>query len=163
MIRQILKQVPLWIAGCAAAGSAAVYLPANLEPPEPIREFRGLWVATVKNIDWPSQPGLSSEQQKSELLALLDLAVLLKLNAVILQVRPGCDALYASTNEPWSEVLTGRMGAAPRPFYDPLSVAVEQAHQRGIELHAWFNPFRARYFKSISPVSANHVSKTRPQ
>ncbi len=163
MIRQIFKQVPLWIASCAAAGSAAVYLPANLEPPEPIREFRGLWVATVKNIDWPSRPGLSTEQQKSELLALLDLAVLLKLNAVILQVRPGCDALYASTNEPWSEVLTGRMGAAPRPFYDPLSFAVEQAHQRGIELHAWFNPFRAYVGAVRSAVSASHVSKRCPQ
>src|SRR5260370_17675827 len=109
MIRQIFKQVPVWIACCAAAGSAAVYLPANLEPPEPIREFRGLWVATVKNIDWPSQPGLSTEQQKSELLALLDLAVLLKLNAVILQVRPRCDALYPSTNEPCSQLLTRRI------------------------------------------------------
>src|SRR5260370_4021289 len=131
MIRQIFKQVPVWIACCAAAGSAAVYLPATLDPPEQIREFRGLWVATVKNIDWPSQPGLSTEQQKSELLALLDLAVLLKLNVVILQVRPGCDALYASTNEPWSEVLTGRMGAAPRPFYDPPSSALGQQPQSG--------------------------------
>src|SRR5258708_40007803 len=119
MIRQIFKQVPLWIASCAAAGSAAVYLPANLDPPEPIREFRGLRVGTVKNIDWPSRPGLSTEQQKSELPALLALALLLKLTAVILHVRPRSHALYDSTNEPWSGVSTGRVGAAPRTFEAP--------------------------------------------
>src|SRR5438046_2102529 len=71
--------------------------------------------------------------------------------------------MYASQIEPWSELLTGQMGKAPEPFYDPLAFAVEEAHQRGLELHAWFNPFRARYFRSISPVAANHVSKTRPK
>lgn len=119
-------------------------------------------MASVKNIDWPSRPGLTTEQQKAELLGLLDRAKQLRLNAVLLQVRPSADAFYASRIEPWSEYLTGQMGRAPSPFYDPLALAVEEAHQRGLELHAWFNPYRARHAAAISPVSADHISKTRP-
>lgn len=126
------------------------------------REFRGLWVASVSNIDWPSQPGLPVEQQQAELLSILDRAVELRLNAVILQVRPGADALYASELEPWSEYLTGEMGKAPEPFYDPLAFAVEAAHERGLELHAWFNPYRARHPSAESPISPDHISQTRP-
>src|SRR4051812_18631713 len=86
--------------------------------PEPPREFRGVWIATVDNIDWPSRPGLPADQQKAELLALLDRASQLRLNAVVFQVRPACDALYESKLEPWSDFLTGRMGRPPEPFYD---------------------------------------------
>ena len=143
--------------------SAATYVSSQDLPPAPLREFRGAWVASVGNINWPSQPGLTTEQQKTELIAILDRAVQLRLNAILLQVRPACDALYKSKFEPWSEYLTGRMGVAPRPFYDPLAFAVEEAHRRGVELHAWFNPFRARDAKSKSPISANHISRTRPQ
>jgi uncharacterized lipoprotein YddW (UPF0748 family) len=143
--------------------AAAVYVPSNLKPPQPQREFRGVWVATVGNIDWPSKKGLTTEQQKLELIWLLDRAAQLRLNAILLQVRPGCDALYASPHEPWSEYLTGVMGQAPKPFYDPLAFAVEEAHRRGLELHAWFNPFRARHTSALSPVSKDHVSKTHPQ
>ena len=139
------------------------WLSSSIKPPAPACEFRGVWVATVGNIDWPSKAGLTTQQQKSELLVLLDHAVRLRLNAIIFQVRPGCDALYASTFEPWSEYLTGKMGQAPAPFYDPLAFAIEAAHQRGLELHAWFNPFRAHHIKARSPVSADHVSKTHPQ
>lgn len=138
------------------------YERSNLVPPQPLREFRGVWVATVANIDWPSKPGLTTAEQKQELLALLNRAVQLKLNAVIFQVRPACDAMYASKLEPWSEYLTGVMGQAPWPRYDPLAFAVEEAHKRGLELHAWFNPYRAHHFQSKSPISANHISKTRP-
>ena len=106
--------------------------------------FRGVWIATVANIDWPSKPGLTHAQQKAELISILDRAAKLKLNAVIFQVRPACDAMYASPIEPWSEYLTGTMGKAPEPFYDPLAFAIEEAHKRGLELHAWFNPYRAR-------------------
>jgi uncharacterized lipoprotein YddW (UPF0748 family) len=127
-----------------------------------MREFRGAWVATVANKDWPSKPGLSTAQQKAELLAILDRAALLKLNAIVFQVRPQCDAMYASPIEPWSEYLTGTMGRAPQPFYDPLAFAVEEAHNRGLELHAWFNPYRALHDSSRSPVATNHISKTRP-
>jgi len=144
------------------AMAAEVYVPSNTRPPAVPREFRGVWLASVKNIDWPSQPGLTSARQKAELQALLDRAQRLRLNAVLLQVRPSCDALYASKIEPWSEYLTGRMGQAPAPFYDPLAFAVTEAHQRGLELHAWFNPYRARHAAALSPVSAGHISKTRP-
>jgi uncharacterized lipoprotein YddW (UPF0748 family) len=116
----------------------------------------------VGNSCWPSKPGLPTEQQKAELIALLDRAAELKLNAVVFQVRPACDALYQSDLEPWSEYLTGAQGKAPAPYYDPLEFAVTEAHKRGLELHAWFNPYRARHKNAKSPVSANHISKTRP-
>ena len=139
------------------------YQPSAIVPPETLREFRGVWVATVGNIDWPSKPGLTTAQQKSELLEILDRAARLKLNAVLFQVRPACDALYASPIEPWSEYLTGTMGKAPAPFYDPLAFAVEEAHRRGLELHAWFNPYRALHFTSKSPIAAGHVSRAHPE
>ena len=142
---------------------AATYEPSGIVPPAPVREFRAAWVATVANIDWPSQKTLSTREQKAELLAILDRAAQLKLNAIIFQVRPACDALYASRIEPWSEYLTGTMGKPPEPFYDPLAFAIEEAHKRGLELHAWLNPYRARLRASTSPVAANHISKTRPQ
>ena len=145
------------------ASQAAIYEPTRVIPPEPAREFRGAWVATVANIDWPSQKALSTQEQKAELVAILDRAVQLKLNVLIFQVRPACDALYASRIEPWSEYLTGTMGKPPEPFYDPLAFAVEEAHKRGLELHAWFNPFRARLLTAKSPAATNHISKARPQ
>jgi uncharacterized lipoprotein YddW (UPF0748 family) len=128
-----------------------------------MREWRGAWIATVANIDWPSRKDLTTAEQKAELVALLDKAAALKLNAVIFQVRPACDALYASSLEPWSEYLTGRMGKPPEPFYDPLAFAIEEAHRRGLELHAWFNPYRARLLGSRSPAAENHISRTRPR
>lgn len=144
-------------------GAAADFGVSNIKPPNPPREFRGLWVASVSNIDWPSKPGLSPAQQQAEWRALLDRAVQLRLNAVILQVRPACDALYASPFEPWSEYLTGRMGQPPSPEYDPLAFAVAEAHARGLELHAWVNPFRARHPSGTSPLAPQHLSRTRPE
>ena len=135
----------------------------NITPPALIREFRGAWVATVANIDFPSKPTLTTEEQKTELIAILDRAATLKLNAVIFQVRPGCDALYSSPYEPWSEFLTGQMGKPPEPFYDPLAFAVAEAHKRGLELHAWFNPYRAYHAQAKSPIPSNHISKTQPE
>ena len=142
---------------------AAKYEPTPVTPPNPRREFRGAWVATVGNIDWPSRRDLGVAGQKAELLAILDRAAQLKLNAIIFQVRPACDALYASPIEPWSEYLTGTMGKAPQPFYDPLAFAVDEAHKRGLELHAWFNPYRARHPNAKSPIPASHISRTKPQ
>ncbi len=152
----------LWVASTLSLAAASAFVPSKVQPPAPAREFRGAWVASVSNIDWPSKPGLSTATQQAELLALLDRAAQLKLNAIILQVRPACDALYDSKLEPWSEYLTGQMGRAPEPFYDPLAFAVTEAHQRGLELHAWFNPYRARHSTGKSAASANHISKTRP-
>lgn len=127
------------------------------------REFRAVWVASVANIDWPSRKGLSSEQQQAEMRALLDRAQRLQLNAIILQVRPSADALYASALEPWSEYLSGSQGQAPEPFYDPLALWVAEAHRRGLELHAWFNPFRARQGSASSVPHASHLSRSQPQ
>jgi uncharacterized lipoprotein YddW (UPF0748 family) len=126
------------------------------------REFRGVWIATVGNLDWPSAPGLPAARQKDELLFLLDSLAGLHANAVILQVRPAADALYPSELEPWSEVLSGTEGVPPEPVWDPLAFAVAEAHARGLELHAWFNPYRARGGSSLSPAAATHVSRLRP-
>lgn len=131
-------------------------------PPEPQREFRGVWVATVDNIDWPSEPGLPADRQKAELDAILDRAAEMNLNAVVLQVRPTADALYDSKLEPWSEWLSGSQGKPPRPRWDPLEHAVEGAHRRGMELHAWFNPYRVRHPKSESRPAVDNVARQFP-
>lgn len=133
------------------------------EPPKLQREFRAAWVATVANIDWPSKPGLSTAAQQRELIAIYDRCVALNLNAVILQVRPMCDALYASKLEPWSEFLTGTMGKAPEPYYDPLEFAVTEAHKRGLELHTWLNPYRAHSPAAKSKIADSHIVKRTPE
>ena len=153
----------LWLMPAMLFAAGTTYVPTDVTPPKPPREFRGAWIATVANIDWPSKPGLSVAEQKAELIELLDHAAQLKLNAVIFQVRPSSDAMYASPIEPWSEYLTGMMGKAPTPFYDPLAFAITEAHKRGLELHAWFNPFRARHLEAKSPVALNHISRTHPE
>ena len=130
--------------------------------PRAEREFRAAWIATVDNIDFPSAKNLSAEQQKAELIKILDFAKELKLNAVVFQVRPHADALYESKIEPWSEYLTEKSGKPPEPFYDPLRFLIEEAHKRGILVHAWFNPYRAWHPAARSEPSENHISKTRP-
>lgn len=131
-------------------------------PPTVSREFRGLWIAAVGNIDWPSRPGLPPDSARAELRALLDRAKSSGLNAVIFQVRPAGDAMYASEIEPWSEYLTGQEGLAPRPWWDPLRFAVDEAHKRGLELHAWFNPYRARHTSAKGPHSRGHMTLAQP-
>jgi uncharacterized lipoprotein YddW (UPF0748 family) len=142
------------------AVAIASRVPAQTPPPLD-REFRAIWLTTVGNTDWPSKPGLSTWDQQRELLAILDRAVALKLNAVIFQVRPGADAFFASALEPWSVYLTGRQGRAPDPPWDPLAFAVEQAHKRGLELHAWFNPYRAAYTRDTLN-ARTHITQTNP-
>lgn len=132
-------------------------------PPRPAREFRGAWIATVANLDWPSRPGLATAVQKSELVAIIEKAAQLRLNVLIFQVRSGADAMYSSPIEPWSEFLSGQMGTAPDPPYDPLAFAIEEAHRRGLELHAWFNPFRVRSPVFKSGAATNHLTRTRPE
>lgn len=130
------------------------------EVPAPARaEMRGLWVATVANIDWPSRRGLSQRQQKKELIDILDRASRIGFNTIILQVRPAADALYESTYEPWAAWLTGTQGESPG--YDPLGFAVSEAHARGLQLHAWINPFRAGNTADTAILSPMHVFNAR--
>ncbi|MFG2406151.1 glycoside hydrolase family 10 protein [Streptomyces brevispora] len=124
------------------------------------RELRGMWVATVENIDWPSKPGLSASAQRAELIAYLDEAVDRRLNAVMLQVRPAADALWPSPHEPWAKCLTGVQGKDPG--WDPLGTAVEEAHSRGLELHAWFNPYRVANHTDPSRLAATHPARLHP-
>lgn len=134
----------------------------TVKPPGIAREFRAAWIATVANIDWPSKPGLPVQQQKNEMIAILDRAYQLRMNAVILQVRPTADAIYPSRLEPWSWYLTGKMGEAPKPYWDPLKFTIDEARKRRLEVHAWFNPFRARHPSCKGNVAANHITKLRP-
>ncbi len=119
-------------------------------------------MATVGNIDWPSRKGLAVDEQKREAVAILDKIAGLHLNAVVLQVRTAADALYDSKIEPWSVVLTGRQGVAPDPYYDPLEFWVAESHRRGLQLHAWFNPFRARPAGAPKEMAASHVATAHP-
>ena len=129
----------------------------------PKREFRGIWVATVENIDWPSKQGLSTADQKQELITLLDEHQKSGINAILLQVRPSADALYGKSREPWSKVLNGKQGLAPDPYYDPLEFAIIEAHKRGMELHAWCNPYRGTNNMADSNISYNHITKLHPE
>ncbi|HQV85749.1 MAG TPA: family 10 glycosylhydrolase [Chitinophagaceae bacterium] len=130
--------------------------------PKALAEFRAAWVATVANINWPSKPGLSTDEQKKEAIELLDFLQQHHFNAVILQVRPQCDALYKSDLEPWSYYLTGKQGQAPFPYYDPLEFWTEAAHDRGIEMHVWLNPYRAHH-KDGKEITEHSIIKKRPE
>ncbi len=131
--------------------------------PGPAREFRAAWIATVANIDWPSRPGLTPDAaaRRADRHSSTGPQTV-GLNAVVLQVRPTADALYFSALEPWSAYLTGAQGRAPSPWYDPLAFAVDQAHARGLELHAWFNPYRAGHPSGPRRKDLTHISRQRP-
>lgn len=126
-------------------------------------EFRAVWIATVDNIDWPSKKTLSTEKQKEEFIQLLDMHLRNGMNAVVMQIRPVADAFYPSLFEPWSEYLTGKQGLAPNPYYDPLQFMIEETHKRGMEFHAWMNPYRAVFNINHSSISPTHVTKLFPQ
>ena len=139
-------------------------LSQNAEPASPaMREFRAAWVATVANIDWPSKPGLSNDQMRAEMVTILDSCEKANLNAVIFQVRPHADAMYDSPYEPWSYYLTGEQGKAPADGWDPLEFLVEQAHDRGLEVHCWFNPYRAKHPAQRGPLSSRSVPRSHPK
>ncbi|MGE6218691.1 glycoside hydrolase family 10 protein [Nubsella zeaxanthinifaciens] len=125
------------------------------------REFRAAWIASVANINWPSKPGLTTQQQQDEAIALLDMLQKNNFNAVIFQIRPQADAFYKSDIEPWSYYLTGVQGQAPNPYYDPLEFWVNAAHERGMELHVWLNPYRAHHIAG-GEVSEFSVVKKHP-
>ncbi len=148
------------ISGCA---SLQPVQPENTLPgiPKVEREFRGAWIATVANINWPSKKNLSTEEQKKEAIKILDKLKNNHFNAVIFQARPQCDALYKSEIEPWSYYLTGMQGKAPDPYYDPLEFWIAEAHKRGMELHVWLNPYRAQHIDG-GEVSEFSVVKKHP-
>jgi uncharacterized lipoprotein YddW (UPF0748 family)/DNA-binding MarR family transcriptional regulator len=131
--------------------------------PRPKYEFRAAWVASVENIDWPSKKGLPVDSQKVEFTRLLDMHQRNGLNAVVVQIRPAADALYPSVYEPWSEWLTGVQGKPPSPYYDPLAFMIEETHKRGMEFHAWCNPYRAVKTIGRSTVAADHVTRRHPE
>jgi uncharacterized lipoprotein YddW (UPF0748 family) len=139
-----------------------IILTVQSQQVSPKFEFRAVWVATVANIDWPSQPGLPTEQQQKEAIDILDMHYRLGMNVIILQVRPASDALYYSEMEPWSRYLTGAPGKAPEPFYDPLQFWIEECHKRGMELHAWLNPFRVA-LNHTQPLAGNHIAFQHPE
>ena len=153
--------------------TALLLLLALLNPPAPDdvpadvphvrREMRGVWVATVQNIDWPSAPGLPPAEQRAEAVRLLDAFDAAGLNTVILQVRPAGDALYPSELEPWSAYLTGEQGTPPEPLYDPLAFWIDEAHARGLELHAWVNPFRVRHKSFTGDLAETSIANTHPE
>jgi len=129
---------------------------------QPKYEFRAVWVATVANIDWPSEKGLSVEKQKKEAVAILEKFKDLGMNAIVLQVRPAADAFYKSELEPWSLYLMGKQGQRPEPCYDPLQFWVGECHKRGMELHVWLNPYRVAQ-NANEPLSVSHIAFKHPE
>ncbi len=129
----------------------------------PQYEFRAVWIATVENIDWPSKKGLPVEEQKEEFIHLLNMHKRNGMNAVVMQVRPVSDAFYPSRYEPWSEYLTGKQGQAPFPYYDPLQFMIEETHRRGMEFHAWLNPYRAVFNINRSNIAPSNITRLFPQ
>jgi uncharacterized lipoprotein YddW (UPF0748 family) len=130
--------------------------------PIPKRELRAVWIATVNNIDWPSKAGLSSSQQQAEIRELLDYHKFCGMNTIIMQVRPCADAIYSSASEPWSRYLMGEQGVAPEPFYDPLEYFISECHKRGMEFHAWFNPYRIKQ-NMKDPLAPNNIFTQHPE
>ena len=127
------------------------------------KEFRAVWIATVDNIDWPTKGNFNSDSQKAEFIRLLDMHQRNGMNAVIAQIRPATDAFYPSPYEPWSEWLTGKQGSPPNPYYDPLQFMIEETHKRGMEFHAWCNPYRAVFNIDKSSISATHITRLHPE
>lgn len=126
-------------------------------------EFRGVWIATVENIDWPSKKGLSVDDQKAEFIHVLDMHQRNGMNAIFMQIRPAGDAFYPSQYEPWSEYLMGKQGLPPTPFYDPLAFMITETHKRGMEFHAWLNPYRAVFNVTKSSIAPSHITKIHPE
>ncbi|MDH2427370.1 family 10 glycosylhydrolase [Sphaerisporangium sp. TRM90804] len=140
----------------SAAGAAA----CEVDAAYPKRQLRGVWIATVRNIDWPAKPGLSPARQQADYVRILDDAVKRRLNAVFVQVRPASDAFYKSPHEPWSQWLTGTAGRDPG--WDPLPFLIAEAHRRGLEFHAWFNPYRAGDGGDPAKLPATHPARRNP-
>jgi uncharacterized lipoprotein YddW (UPF0748 family) len=136
---------------------------AHGQTASPKREFRGVWVASVSNIDWPSRPGLTSEEQQKEFLNIISLHKANGMNALVVQVRPAADAFYPSRYEPWSKWLTGKLGKPPDPYYDPLQFMIENCHNAGMEFHAWFNPYRCIVNADTTNIDSASIAFGKPE
>lgn len=146
------------------ANRASSLQPLSIAPlPEIHREFRAAWVASVANIDWPSKPALSAPALRSEIERICTQAKTMGLNALIVQVRPSGDALFASELEPTSEYLVGHQGASLPEGFDPLGYWIQTCKQNGLEFHAWFNPYRARHASAKSGFHAKHLARQQPR
>ncbi|RYY58463.1 MAG: hypothetical protein EOO12_17155, partial [Chitinophagaceae bacterium] len=129
----------------------------------PRYEFRGVWMASVDNIDWPARGQYNVDSQQIDFRRQLDLHKANGMNAMVVQVRPAADAFYPSPYEPWSQWLTGQQGRAPLPLWDPVAFGVEEAHKRGMEYHAWLNPYRATFSIAKSSITPGHITKQHPE
>lgn len=127
------------------------------------REFRAAWIATVTNIDWPTRPTPHADEQKAQFIRILDMHKRNGLNAIIMQIRPATDAFYPSPYEPWSQWLTGTQGLPPSPYYDPLAFMIEETHKRGMEFHAWMNPYRAVFNTNRPNIAPTHITNLHPE
>jgi uncharacterized lipoprotein YddW (UPF0748 family) len=128
-----------------------------------MQEFRGVWIATVDNIDWPKRGQYNVDSQKADFIRQLDLHKANGMNAAVVQVRPAADAFYPSPYEPWSQWLTGTQGKPPVPYYDPMQFTIDEAHKRGMEYHAWCNPYRANFSITKSSIAPNHITRLHPE
>lgn len=142
---------------CVAFSFNAAF--ANL----PKREMRAVWIATVANIDWPSQRTLTSKAQREEMRKMLDEFQRNNINAVVMQIRPTADAFYPSALEPWSHWLTGKQGVRPKDYYDPLQFIIDEAHKRCIEVHVWLNPYRVTNSDDLKVLSNDHLYYKKPE
>ncbi len=129
----------------------------------PKREMRAVWIATVGNIDWPSSKNLTTDQQKTEFLSILDQIKQYQMNTIVFQIRPAADAFYPSKLEPWSQWLNGKQGKGPKPFYDPLEFAIEECRKQGIDVHVWLNPYRAIADTSNKDQDSIHITRLHPE
>ncbi|MEO7445415.1 MAG: family 10 glycosylhydrolase [Ferruginibacter sp.] len=151
MVKRIFTTAFLWV----------IFFPNADAQPRP--EMRAVWVATVDNIDWPSKPVVSSAVQKEEFIRLLEMHKRNGMNTLIVQNRPATDAFYPSALEPWSQWLTGVQGKPPYPYYDPLYFMIDETHKRGMQFHAWMNPYRAVFNINRSSITSNHITRLHPE
>ncbi len=143
--------------------SIALIFSASIATAQPKYEFRGVWITTVDNIDWPTAGNWDVAKQKQEFIDILNMHQKNGMNAMVVQVRPAADAFYPSQFEPWSQWLTGEQGKPPSPYYDPLQFMIEETHKRGMEFHAWLNPYRANFNIKTASIAPNHITRTHPE
>ncbi|MDR3296483.1 MAG: family 10 glycosylhydrolase [Clostridiales Family XIII bacterium] len=158
------RRIALWTALFLCASLLACFHAPARASAAADGEFRGVWVATVLTLNYPSAPTADPETLRRDALRILDNAKELGFNAVVFQVRPASDAFYRSALFPWSKYLTGVQGLAPADGFDPLAFIVQEAHARGLALHAWLNPYRiTAETQDNEALAANHPARLHPE